>query len=152
MEKTVNELLREWFSNQKEYKSLKEFSNYLEIPYSTLKKHFFTNNPRTPSGKHREKLYFLTKLECLKPLKNNREVNPLIFNKTRSFSEKLKSLCEEMEWFFNASPHARKTLRHELKNELSDFYCLTRALTSEQAREIVIKEGGVSDNGVKRKN
>jgi len=57
--------LKEWLESQDKYKTKKEFSTELGIPYSTVKKFFSLG--RMPSPQNREKLYQVTKLECFEP-------------------------------------------------------------------------------------
>lgn len=57
--------LEEWLESQDKYKTKKEFSTELGIPYSTVKKYFSLG--RMPSPQNREKLYQVTKLECFEP-------------------------------------------------------------------------------------
>ncbi|MCJ7507498.1 MAG: hypothetical protein MUO85_02055 [candidate division Zixibacteria bacterium] len=58
----IKKSLNEWFKKQDRFKTKKEFSTELGIPYSTIKKYF--SYGRIPSPQNREKLYRVTQLNC----------------------------------------------------------------------------------------
>jgi len=132
----INITMRKWFEGQKKWKTYMELAKYTNIPYNTLKKYFYINNARIPNEKNKKILFKLTGLECFK-------------TRIELFSNKLKSLILEMEYFYYGSRKDREALRKTLREKLQKFHLLVRALSSERSREMVIKEGGMPDE---RKN
>ena len=128
----INLVLRKWFENQNKWKTYKELAKDINVPYNTLKKYFYINNARVPNEQNRRIFYEITELECFK-------------TRIEIFSEKLEALMAEMEYFYYGRKKDRETLRKILRNKIQKFHLLVRALSSEKSREMVIKEGGLSD-------
>jgi len=112
----IKNALAEWFANQKQWTTRKQFANSIGIPYSTLKKYF--SGVHFPSGKNLQKLYNATNLNCFKQKSktqsDQKSINKEAINKSEIVKRLLFILNEELEYFKNGKTEERDLLRNIL--------------------------------------
>lgn len=153
--------LRNWFNNQHQWETKKEFADFIGASRSTMKKVFL--GVREPKGDVKHKLYDITKLTCFKNDQNQQLVQPKVEHQPPAIEQPIQPTIEQgpIQPAIQVEPKMVRILKDDKTKEfeinsmkeqlkLSDdvyklvnlFYLLAKALepfkygTSEQRKRV----------------
>lgn len=130
--------LRNWFNNQHQWETKKEFADFIGASRSTMKKIFL--GVREPKGDVKQKLYDITKLACFKDNQNHTIQQSQQLTDNQPKIEHVEQVEPKIEQVEQVEPKTVMTLKHE-KTKIFDkshrdeankvvnlFYLLAKAL------------------------
>lgn len=146
--------LRNWFNNQHQWETKKEFADFIGASRSTMKKVFL--GVREPKGDVKHKLYDITKLTCFKNYQNQQLVQPKVEHQPPAIEQPIQPTIEQgpIQPAIQVEPKMvrilkdNKTKEFEINSEddvyklVNLFYLLAKALepfkygTSEQRKRV----------------
>lgn len=150
--------LRNWFNNQHQWETKKEFADFIGASRSTMKKVFL--GVREPKGDVKHKLYDITKLTCFKNDQNQQLVQPKVEHQPPAIEQPIQPTIEQgpIQPAIQVEPKMIRILKDDktkefeinsMKEQLDDvyklvnlFYLLAKALepfkygTSEQRKRV----------------
>lgn len=85
--------LRNWFNNQHQWETKKEFADFIGASRSTMKKVFL--GVREPKGDVKHKLYDITKLTCFKNDQNQQLVQPKVEHQPPIIEQPIQPTIEQ---------------------------------------------------------
>jgi DNA-binding transcriptional regulator YhcF (GntR family) len=137
----LNIALREWFENQEKFKTRREFAEAADINYNTMRKYFAGN--AFPQEKDKEKLYTITKIECLSPaveIKKEILSEEELLNLIKKIRSKLYQTEKDLEYFLNAPASHREKFRESLNLvDVGFIASFIRALCEEERFQTWLK-------------